>query len=301
MKKFFRVLPPLQWCSLLFAALTAAFQVLAMLLCYEEKINHFAQGAFLPTLAMICFGLSLITGIISAIITPASKLSTTIFASKRTVPIPAFGFALLTDILLFRLISLAIDLWEISPTGEIFFKNLFTGNTKIAVLCIPLLIIAVVYCFLISLPGQRTKKNRNTLLGFGTVLACMLLTIYLYFDMTILMTSPVKTFLQAGLLCSMIFFTGELRYLLERPLPRLFSVCTTLVLATGAISVPSGIIAFLSQKLPSSDYFACALLLLSMIPHALIYLIRLHSNSSDISNQQEPISSQQADSERNSL
>jgi hypothetical protein len=107
MKKIFRILPPLQWCSLLFAAFAAILQVLAMFFCYEKEINHFSQGSILPTLALVCFGLSLVTGIIAALIPPKAELAQTVFSNKRKFPLPAFGFALLTDILLFCLISTA--------------------------------------------------------------------------------------------------------------------------------------------------------------------------------------------------
>lgn len=300
MKKIFRILPPLQWCSLLFAAFAAILQTLAMLFCYEKEINHFSQGSILPILALVCFGLSIVAGIIAALITPKAELAHTVFSSKRNFPLPAFGFALLTDILLFCLISTAIDLWQIAPTGEIFLQSFLSTNNKIAVPAIPFLILAVIYYFLLAIPAQRKKETLVTLLGFGAVASCMLLTIYLYFDMSVLMTAPAKTFLQAGLLSAMIFITGELRYLLGRQIPRLFSVCATLLLATGSISAISIPIAFFCQKLPRADYLACSLLLLSMIPHAMICLIRLYRKPYDISNQQEPIS-QQDDSERNSL
>lgn len=211
----------------LFSAVTI-LQSLAFLLCYEApESNYFAIGSPFPILACVLSILGAVCGIASIFLIPKDRLS------EGTLPCPiaslpnAFGFLAGAVVLL---LSEQTDL------------------SKIAIL---LLFLAAIYSALIAF-AKTVAPARKALIGFSAVLSCIMLNAIYYFDVTLEMNAPIKVTLLVGLLASMLYFTAELRYLLEKPAARLHSVISIILLSLGALTALPIPIAFAAGLLNRS-------------------------------------------------
>ena len=99
-----------------------------------------------------------------------------------------------------------------------------------------------------------------SLLGLTAPLACILFNAYYYFDATVEMNSPVKTATQVGLLCAMLYFVYELRFLMDAPMPRVFLMTAFWVRSLGTLSALAIPVAYLTGKCDRIDYVAGAIL-----------------------------------------
>lgn len=290
MKKLLCKLPPLQWGSLLAALIASTTQTLAMLLEFEAESNYFTRGATLPHLAILFSLLSLGLGIAAAFLAAKKKkLSVDFSTSLRKLHLfPAVGFFCALVGLGWELFTKAGVLWMHRNDGASFFKEFLAGETKIALLCLPLLFCALGYCWNWAFPTSK-NQTETVILGFAAAIACAILGIHLYFDFSVEMNSPVKSLLQAAFLCSMIFFTTELRLLLKKPLPKLLWIISSLVIAVASLCAVAIPVAFLTGKLPQRrlDFFFYGLFALCMIPAALEHIFSLSAHDSNDPDQTE--------------
>ena len=296
MKKLFCKLPPLQWAAFLSALISAALQTAAMLLEFETESNYFAVGATLPKIAILFALLSCVLGILSAIFTAKEKklLATYPTGLRRLHIAPAVGFLFALIGLGWDLFQKASDLWEQRNDGATFLRDFLAGKTKLALFALLLLFCALFYCLSWAL-SKKENQTETVLLGFATVIACALLSAYLYFDFSIEMNTPVKSLLQGGCLCSMILFTTELRLPLEKAFPKLLLAVSNLVISITSLTAVSVPVAFFTGKLQSTrvDHLFYSLFLLCMIPAALEHIITSsHSdnqaNTADIPDSNDP-------------
>lgn len=272
MKKSFSLLPPLQWCSILAAALAALLQTAAIFFGSEPSSNYFSKDALLPTLAFALALLSAILGSIAAWTTKAPSEPNLIFSKRASVFCPAVGF-----------LAPAITLFN--------FRE-----KRAALLCIPFLFLAAFYSVLVNLPEQRKRRGSTALVGFASVIACALLNTYLYFDMTVEMNAPAKVALQAGLLCAMLMLLGELRFLVGTPQPHVFMMMCSWTLGTCSLCAVPLPLAYLAGIHKRADYCAIAILTLFLWITALIYLLRCYQKRKPAQNTQN----ESSDSERRS-
>ncbi len=249
----------LQGIFLLCAVLAVILQVAAVLLAYGDNGHYFQRNNPLPWLAGIFSILGALIGTVSAFLVDAQQVQPSPFPSKR-VPGPAlFGF--LAAVLL--LCSYGLD-------------HAFTG-LGVAAACF--LLCATAYSALINLEKMRNEHSvLLVLLGFGTILGCVLLVSYYYFDASIEMNAPFKTTVQLGLLAVTVYYTAELRYLLGKARPRLLLILASWVFSFGALSAVSIPAAFLSDKLDRLDYLAGALPVLCVMLVALNRMRKLLQN-----------------------
>ena len=256
MKKTIRRLQPLMTASLLLATIAAVLQTGSVLSHLEPQSGYFTEGEIFPVLTSVLAALSALAGTLSAFLEkPANNTSgATVFSTKRF----AFGAAP-AFLLVFAVILL-------DPT----FRSM-----RLAIPSLLFLLGATVYSALLPLPAMRRHQNALALLGFCAVIACILLNTYLYFDMSVPMNAPLKTALQTGLLCAMLYYVAELRYLLGIPQPRVMRMLSSWTAAASALVFPALPLSFLLGDYPRADHAALAILVAFSAISATISLLRL--------------------------
>ncbi|MBE6589572.1 MAG: hypothetical protein E7643_05275 [Ruminococcaceae bacterium] len=205
----------LKYAALILIALGAILQTVSIFTAYEEHANYFQTGAVLPVLSVTCVILGALCGVLSAL-TPGSEATvhSPFSSSYRAIP-ASIGFLAGGILLLFN----STHTWAF-PTFLLF-------------------VCAALYSFLSE---TKSAPSLLVLLGFVTVIACAVGNVYCYFDVSFEMNAPIKVMLQMSLLFSMIYYTGELRFLLAREKPRFYLILTYFALAANAlcaISIPS--------------------------------------------------------------
>ena len=237
----------LQYASLAFAALALLLQSLAVLLQYDTDANYFQKGAILPTLAFISAIIAAIAGTAFACTMERRSGSAEIFSGEIPYAsiFTAAGFAL---------------------SAFLFVISLADGELAgIAMLTFLAAIGATLYAVATLSPALRAYVNATAALGFLAPITCILFNAYYYFDTSIEMNSPIKTATQVGLLCAMLYFLSELRFLMGQPLPRLFVATAHLTSAFGALSAVAVPVAYLTGKCDRLDYVAGAALTLCIL------------------------------------
>jgi hypothetical protein len=237
----------LQYASLALAACTLILQTLAVLLQYDSGSNYFQGKAILPTIALITALLAAALGTAFAIVTKIDASAAEIFPRSTFLPsaILMGGFA--------------------TSAGLLFLHIIKNGASKIATLTVVFSVLAAFYALATAYPKLREQANAITVLGFSAPLACILFNAYYYFDTSIEMNSPIKTATQVGLLCAMLYFTTELRFLMGKPMPRVFLMLASWTCALGALSAIAIPVACITGECSRLDYVAGAILTLCIM------------------------------------
>ena len=228
---------------LLLAAAAAILQTLAVILEYDvaSGANYFRVGAILPHAATACAILGAILSILWAVTLKGTPTNPDLYG-QRVAPVPAaLGYLLAAPALLLSQPSLALEL---------------RGATV-------LLLVAAAACTLLlctSLPQRNPALA--ALLGMVPTPACIALNAYYYFDVSVEMNAPLKVAVQLGLLAVMLVGTAEVRYLLARPLPRLYLMLCGWLCSLGALSALALPVAYLLGRFDRVDYAAGAVLTL---------------------------------------
>jgi hypothetical protein len=123
-----------------------------------------------------------------------------------------------------------------------------------------LAIVAAIYAVATGFSSLRAQANLITILSFSAPLVCIFFNAYYYFDTTIEMNSPVKTATQIGLLCAMLYFVSETRFLMGVPMPRMFVMLACWVRSLGTLSAVAIPVACIAGKCNRLDYVAGAVL-----------------------------------------
>lgn len=229
--------------SFALAILAMALMTVAIFLDYEPDAHYFRAGAILPTAALISALLSAICGSIPALLckgNPSGEGSP--FSSGRAFPLSSVGFLLAGCTLL---VSRASDVLR-TAAGV-------------------LLLLASIYGFCLCAPTLRQKTALISLLGLIPILACILLNAYYYFDVSVEMNAPIKIALQITLLFAMLSYTGEVRFHLGRPVPRLYVLIDAWLTGIGSLLALSLPTAFLAGSTERADYAVGAILLASIM------------------------------------
>lgn len=222
----------------LFTAIATVIATLLMsfgvLFSYDATSNYFESNAILPTLATVWMLLAFASAVIFAIITPMEELeSHSPFGSCIAIATPAtLGFCA-GGILL--LIDFAKSAWAPSLAAALF---LFLSAAHILL----------------------SETNRAIIfLGYVPPIACILLLLVLYFDVSTEMNAPLKVATQCAIIPLMLYFTTELRYLLNRKIPRLYlalALCSNAMSSLCVLAVPVASIAGLGVNV---KYLAASL------------------------------------------
>ena len=273
MKKI-QSLPCLRLGFAIFSSMAAFLQLIAVLTVLEKNSNYFPSNSWLPTFAVLCALLGAACGTLAAYKTKQAELaSEPFFASKLPSIFSAVGF----------LAVAALFAWKSS-----------TQATALTYLITLVFLVAAIYAALSALPTvARRSRTSLALLGFAPILACILLNAHYYFDVTVEMNAPLKTSLQTGLLFASVYFTGEVRFHLNRAQPRFFLVLAAWVVAIGALSAPAIPFAFIIGHVDRVDYAVGAILILliaisaAMRTYALLHPHHFDEEDADPLSQEE--------------
>ena len=202
--------------SLLFATLALALlatlsQVLAFFFAYDQTDgNYFRVGSVLPKLAVISAIGAMILGSALVLLTERCEKKITLALNNRLASCAqALGFLL----------------------GG--FCLLISGGGRFTILCACMLQLSAIYPMFVRTFG-KLHSDAVALYGFLPVLATVALAGIYYFDTTLEMNAPIKLYVMIGVLFMMIYQLGELRCLLDRPMPRTFLVCSFCAFGIGS-------------------------------------------------------------------
>ncbi len=234
--------------------LTAAILgTLAVPLSYEAEAHYFAIGAPLPFIAVLLAVIGVLCGIALLILLPKESLFGTPFSGRFWIALPGAACAIVSAVLLF---------------GD--SKDSFVMLTAI------LTLLSSAYILCAELSQKFTAiKNVTVYLGFVPVIGCALLNACYYFDTSVEMNAPFKVLLQTALLFSMLYFTGDIRFLLQRSHPRLYLFLSVCTLATALPIAPMTIIAYVLGYVTRVDYLAGAVFALGIALTVLLRVIHL--------------------------
>ena len=186
----------------------ALLHEVAVLVSYDVGTNYFVANAPLPIFANLLTALLFATAIGCALITEKPIATFSPFGTQIWIGIPAaLGFAI----------------------GGVFLALHFSSTGTILSFASAILLLLSSIHMLLSETGIKLS-----FLGFFPPLACAGLVCILYFDASLEMNAPMKVAAQCSLLPLMLYFTAELRYLLDRELPRLYCA-----LALGSLAASS--------------------------------------------------------------
>ncbi len=245
--------------SLLSALSAAVLQLMAVLLFWERGTNYFFPDTTLPLWAFGATLLSILLGILGAILTdPAPLTSRSPFFAKTAYDLPCgLGLFLCGAVLV------------TSERGRLALVAGLLLLVTAAYICIP--------------KGKKAEQNPLLTRGlaFAAVICCGVLCAYYYFDATMEMNSPIKLTVQVALLSSMLYYTGELRFLLSRLMPRLYLALVSTTAATAALPALSIPVARILGLTDRNDYTAGAVAVLLIAVSAVMRATRLLTAESE--------------------
>lgn len=227
--------------------LAAVLQLVAILVSFEYATNYFSVGALLPAIAAIAAVIGGIVGIVAACLMPKEGFTAS--------PFPKFDFFTFPAAFLFLAFGVTL-----------LFSNDATESARaLRAPTIVACLLAAFYCTLSALPTiRKSHKSLTALVGFAAPIACALTNAYYYFDLSVEMNAPLKYCVQVPLLFAMLYFLGEIRYLIGEPKPRFFLALSACTLASAALCAFAFPAAFLQGAITRFDYVMGALLVLAI-------------------------------------
>ena len=216
------------------AGITAVLSAVATVFSYDKAANYFIANSILFPISCAFAILAFAASIAVTLLIPKEEItSSSPFGSNLLVALPA---------------AIAFGIGAVFSALE-FAKN----NSALLLITTVLLLLSMAHVLLCE------TERKSSFLGFFPPVACALLIAILYFDTSLEMNAPMKVTVQCALLPLMLYFTTELRYLLNREMPRLY-----LALALGSIAATSLCalavpVACLTGVLENTNCFAAAL------------------------------------------
>ena len=230
----------LAWAGL--AALAAILYAVSVPLYLEPSDHYFEAGALLPTLAAVLALLSLAAGTVAVWRTHPEELNDSPFPEKPLPAPAAIGFF---------------------ASAVVFLLGVKLSLNRILILLVILFsLLAAFYSLLLAFRRNEKSAGLLPILGATAVLACLFLCAYYYFDASMEMNAPLKIALQMGLLCAMIYYSSEIRFLLGKPLPRIFMMLAVWTVSMSSLSILAVPIAFFTGRVDRPDYLSGALMTL---------------------------------------
>ena len=120
--------------------------------------------------------------------------------------------------------------------------------------------------------GTKISETSFVLLGISQIAWCTLTIAYSYFDYTVELNSPAKLLLQFACVIIMLFTTGEMRFALGKPRPRMYLAFCSCALSV-LISAGAGILtATLSPEYQTNVLSLNSLRIYENIIYCLIFI-----------------------------
>lgn len=214
--------------TVLASAAAALIQAFLFTSNYDEKLNLYHTGAFLPLVFYIAV-------FVVALFCASSYFITKNNTGMKTLPAPG-RFVVFTAILGGFQLGAAV-LFNI----YYYVTGVYSGMTSLRAAVFITAVPAAVYFISTALTGNP-KKNVLIICGFFTVIWAALYLMCIYFDMSSPLNSPVRILNQLSLITVMLYFIFELRYLLDKPRPRLYLPASLLAILFISLSSVSDLI-----------------------------------------------------------
>lgn len=241
-------------CAILVALV---LQCVAMTAFLSPDSHYFVRGAWLSQFlsgnpwAILAAAFSIVgvlLGILAACLTPTIPASASPFGTKL-----GFGLgASLPSAISFAVVGLLLP-----------FDGI--GNPMLRIAAAFVCFASSVYCVLCAFPAFRVRHaDKIALLGFCAPIACALLNVHYYFDLQMEMNAPIKTLVQAPLLLAMLYYIGELRFLIDRQKPRALIAAALCTASLSALCAPAYFLAYFIQNMNDGGYVLGAALALGI-------------------------------------
>lgn len=191
---------------------------------YDERLNLYHTGVTLPGILYIAVFIAALFCASAYFITKDNAQTQILPSPDRFVVFAAIlgGFQLLAAVL--------FNLYY-------YMAGMYTGMTSLRAAVLITAVPAAIY-FIITALSRNPKKTVLILCGFFTVIWAALYLMCIYFDMSSPLNSPIRILNQLSLITIMLYFIFEIRYLLDKPRPRLYLPAS--LLAMLFISLSSG-------------------------------------------------------------
>lgn len=226
------------WCTVALTIAAAALRLCAFFIGYDQDVGYFNSAAITTIYRILCGLVVLITGT-CAFMTPADQMPHPPVGQNREL---AAALPLAARILL--TVYLFVTAYDNAQAGAA------GSNNPILYITLCLTLLSAVY-FLLLLTGRGSRHARG-LLGLAALLPSVGIIALTYSDGYVTMNSPVKLAVQFAAIGIMLALTAELRFLLDKPAPRLalvlWSVATFLCLG-GALPC---LVAQLANVIPTT-------------------------------------------------
>ena len=172
-------------------------------------------------------------------------ISVLITKQKFNVQLPLSSFPLLSLFAAVGFLLATVQIW-------------FMPNSALSIPAIVFSLLAAFYLICRGFPSLL-KPAAISLLSFCPVIACALLNAAYYFDTSLEMNSPIKVTLQATFLFIMLFFTEEIRFSINRAMPRLYATLAICTLAASSLCSLPVLLSYLFGTTLHLDYALGAL------------------------------------------
>lgn len=228
-----------QLCLLSAAVLTVigiALRTVAMFTLYDKEVGYFDASVITTLMTVISF-IGAILPLAFSILTPKQTLPTVWHEPRKYIAaIPLFVCFTLCGV------------WTLYQAYLASFSNILLLISGV------LALLSAFYAFLVlgKSMGGHIKNTALSAIGYAPVFWALLSIAETYTDQFTTMNSPIKLGLQFGFLGVMLFTISELRFRLDKPLPRaaIFfhsvavffcltgSIPTLIALAVGILKTP---------------------------------------------------------------
>lgn len=258
-------------CALVSAFVACVVQIFAYQSAYGKSLeNYFSAASPLPKIATIFSILCCALGVVAIFLSNRDQLEEENSETALSSLPAAVGFL----------------------AGAVLM--LLSNNTTLTYVIAGCFFLASIYNVLLAF---RLIEDSAiiALIGFFSIIGCILLIGYFYFDTSLEMNAPVKISALVALLFTALSYTYEVKALLGTPLPRISSLLTVCAAGIGSLtSLPltlaylffhcfdqSGIYANSALPFEHPEYLACSLILIGVCTTAVWRICRLIRSQDD--------------------
>ncbi len=165
---------------------------------YDDALGHFARDAFFAPISYVCLALGAVIGIAGWILFSKREALDEDFAGGVVYKIVNIAIAL--SVLFDVFMQVRAGFASVPVKGKVFFFASLAFEA-----------LSVVYFLVSAIVRRRGEKASAlvSLLSFAPVIFCALRVLYMYFDQTVAVNSPVKLICQLTYIVYMLTFCAE--------------------------------------------------------------------------------------------
>lgn len=210
----------------LYVFLTAVISVVAVIFQYilrtdyiEAESGLYTQGSLPPGAYAVFVSVAVVLVLTSALVFRTDLLSKELKHGSVLVSITSLASAIA---IVFASVMFFMDYQNKSAAQG------SAGNVeKLRLVCSLIAVLAAVYYLTVAFSGKR-KTRAASFLSFFPVIWTLLFLMSVYFDQSVAINSPVRTFRQLALIVFMLYQLFETRAMLGSSKPRLYFILSNL-------------------------------------------------------------------------